>query len=222
MPNRILKESIRSSPNLAALSDAGERLFSRLITSVDDFGRFDGDPEVILSACFQRKPKGWTVAKVSAGLQELAAAPAGGDKPLIRLYQVEGRPYIEFVKAELHISRRAEKSRYPAPSEENIVPHAVASNCEQPQTNAPLNVFVFDNVSESGHLARPPRAKAASELPEGWAFNERHAELAKGLGLNVHAEAAKFRDHCKAKGTTFKDWDAAFRSWLNKAKEFAR
>jgi hypothetical protein len=148
MPNRILKESIRSSPNLSALSDGGERLFVRLIPSVDDFGRFDGDPEVILAVCFQRRPKSWNVTKVVNALEELSRAPSSADMPLIRRYVVQGRPYIEITKAALHITRRAEKSRYPAYTGENGLPHAIVSDCPQPQANASLN----DNDNGNGNV----------------------------------------------------------------------
>lgn len=60
-----------------------------------------------------------------------------------------------------------------------------------------------------------------SVLPEGFAFNERAEEMAKGYGLNVHKEFAAFRDHHVAKGTIFKDWQAAFRTWLRNAVKFS-
>ena len=61
----------------------------------------------------------------------------------------------------------------------------------------------------------------ASVFPDGFQFNERAEEMAKGYGLNVHKEFAAFRDHHIAKGSTFKDWDAAFRTWLRNAVKFA-
>ena len=42
MPNRILKESIRTSDTIGELSWFEEVLFYRLIVSCDDYGRFDG------------------------------------------------------------------------------------------------------------------------------------------------------------------------------------
>lgn len=61
----------------------------------------------------------------------------------------------------------------------------------------------------------------ASVFPDGFQFNERAEEMAKGYGLNVHKEFAAFRDHHVAKGSVFKDWDAAFRTWLRNAVKFA-
>lgn len=75
-----------------------------------------------------------------------------------------------------------------------------------------------------GADAPPPKVvpmSRASVFPEGFAFNERAEEMAKGYGLNVHKEFAAFRDHHTAKGSIFRDWHAAFRTWLRNAVKFA-
>lgn len=60
-----------------------------------------------------------------------------------------------------------------------------------------------------------------SVFPEGFAFNERSEEMAKGYGLNVHKEFAAFRDYHVAKGTIFRNWEAGFRTWLRNAVKFS-
>lgn len=119
MPNRDLKESNRRSASLQLLSDAAERLWYRIITSVDDFGRMEAHPEVVLSNCFQRPPKGWTPQKVAACLAELSTLSPHGDQPLIRLYQVKRKEYLHILSAELYIYRRASKSKWPSPPEQD-------------------------------------------------------------------------------------------------------
>lgn len=61
----------------------------------------------------------------------------------------------------------------------------------------------------------------ASVYPDGFAFDERAEALAKSYGLNPHKELAAFRDHHAAKGSLFKDWQAAFRNWLRNSVKFA-
>ena len=39
-------------------------------------------------------------------------------------------------------------------------------------------------------------------------------------GLRLDIELEKFRDHHASKGSTFKDWDRAFKTWLRKASEW--
>lgn len=55
MPNRILKESIRTSDSINELSWFEEVLFYRLIVSCDDYGRFDGRVAIIKGTCFPLK-----------------------------------------------------------------------------------------------------------------------------------------------------------------------
>jgi hypothetical protein len=60
----------------------------------------------------------------------------------------------------------------------------------------------------------------STPLPPDWKYNDRHRELADAFGLNVHVEWNLFKDRCLAKGETYADWDAAFRVWLRKGREF--
>lgn len=63
-------------------------------------------------------------------------------------------------------------------------------------------------------------AKRATQLPSDWKPNEIHLEIAREYGLDPAYELRAFRDRNEAKGSTYKNWDAAFRTWLNQAKTF--
>lgn len=80
---------------------------------------------------------------------------------------------------------------------------------------------IGDRESADAPPAKVVSISRASGFPEGFQFNERADAMAKGYGLNVHKEFAAFRDHHVAKGSVFKDWDAAFRTWLRNAVKFA-
>lgn len=69
-------------------------------------------------------------------------------------------------------------------------------------------------------LPRKRVLKPETEWPEGFQSNDKHKAIADGLGLNVHTEFVKFKDKAQSKGWTYKDWEAAFRTWLNNAAEF--
>ena len=58
-----------------------------------------------------------------------------------------------------------------------------------------------------------------TEWPDQFAFSPRHEAIASGFDLNVHREFVAFRDKAQAHGWRYKNWDAAFRNWLNKAVE---
>lgn len=107
MPNRIARDSARTSKTLAQLSDFGERGFWRLMLTADDFGRFEADPPVVLAQCFPRLAASVTLRKVEAMLAECVAVG------LIILYEVEGVGYGQFVKADKYFTRRSKHSKYP-------------------------------------------------------------------------------------------------------------
>jgi hypothetical protein len=68
-------------------------------------------------------------------------------------------------------------------------------------------------------VAPTPKVRA-SIFPDGFEPDERAQSLATSYGLNPHKELAAFRDHHTAKGSVFKDWQAAFRNWLRNSLKF--
>ena len=105
MPNRILKESICRSEEIDSLSWFEEVLFYRLIVTCDDFGRFDGRLKIIKASCFPLKSV--TEKDIDKALNKLSAVG------LVKLYQVEERPYLQLVTWSSHQTVRNQKSKYP-------------------------------------------------------------------------------------------------------------
>lgn len=134
MPNRWIRESARTSKNLNEVSDFAERLFWRLITTADDYGRFLACGSIVRSACFPLMDT-IRVEKVEKALAELVA------KKLIDLYEVGDRRYGCFLKWFEHQGKpRSEKSKYPDPlpaSPSGGPLLTAANNCAQPRTDAP-------------------------------------------------------------------------------------
>lgn len=58
------------------------------------------------------------------------------------------------------------------------------------------------------------------QLPDDWAPSETHRAEAKSLGVSCDGEAQKFRDYCQANGRGYADFEAAFRNWLRRSKDF--
>lgn len=122
MPNRILKESIRTSKSINALSDFQFRLWAYLITYVDDFGRGSAEPDILKGFVFPRR-KCVTEASIKAALADLA------NMGLIHLYEVDGDSYLCLRNWEKHQKPRAATSKYPEPPE-------IESGCMQMQADA--------------------------------------------------------------------------------------
>lgn len=74
--------------------------------------------------------------------------------------------------------------------------------------------------SATGTPRDKPAAKRATQLPADFRPTEKHVALADELGVDLRAEWPKFCDHHSAKGTTFKDWNAALRTWIRNAPAF--
>ena len=105
MPNRILKESICRSEEIDSLSWFEEVLFYRLIVICDDFGRYDGRPKIIKGSCFPLKSI--TEKDIDKALEKLSAVG------LVRVYEAQGRPYLQLVTWADHQRIRNQKSKYP-------------------------------------------------------------------------------------------------------------
>lgn len=64
--------------------------------------------------------------------------------------------------------------------------------------------------------------KRATQLPEDFEPDDTALSLAAELGVLLSAELPKFRDYHAARGKPMKDWQAALRTWLRNAKQFAK
>jgi len=134
MPNRILKESIRTSKKVNGLTDFQFRVWAYLITYVDDYGRGSAEPDILKGFVFPRR-KGVTEANIRDALSEMACMG------LIQLYEVDGDSYLCFPNWPKHQTVRAAKSKFPAPVGACEQMQANDFNGMQTQANAP----VFDN-----------------------------------------------------------------------------
>lgn len=71
-------------------------------------------------------------------------------------------------------------------------------------------------------IAAKPAAKRATPFFEGFSLDAEMIAFANERGVDPQEEFDKFRDHHKAKGSVFKDWPAAFRTWVRNAVKFDR
>lgn len=69
---------------------------------------------------------------------------------------------------------------------------------------------------------KPQTGKRATALPEDFTPNETGRAYAKSKGVNADVELLSFRNWHGAKGSTMKDWQAAWRTWCDKAVVFGR
>lgn len=79
-----------------------------------------------------------------------------------------------------------------------------------------------EEKEEGKPSSKKPRRRC--RLPEGWIPSPRNIEDAYSQQFTdeeIENEGRRFRDYHHAKGTTFADWDAGWRTWVSNARKFA-
>ena len=153
MPNRLLKEGIRTSKKINSLSDFEFRTWAYLITYVDDYGRGSADPELLKGFVFPRRKevREQDIRKALAALERTGS---------ILLYDVAGEPYFCFPNWSEHQRIQTKKSKYPAPADFDMSRWlTVIHGDSPPESNPNPNPESESNPKEGGgepQAASPP------------------------------------------------------------------
>lgn len=139
MPNRILKDSICTSPTIDVLSRDAEVFFYRLIVQCDDYGRMDARLPILRAKCYPLQIDKVTERSIDKWLKELV------DAALVTLYVVDGQTYLQMATWDRHQQVRAKRSKYPDMIASDI-------NCNQVTAYVPViqsNPIQSESESES-------------------------------------------------------------------------
>lgn len=70
----------------------------------------------------------------------------------------------------------------------------------------------------------PKRAKRGSTVPDDFTVTIPMRQWADDTvpSVNIDTQTAQFLDYHAAKGSTFKDWQAAWRTWMRRSAEYAK
>lgn len=112
MPTRIVREGILDSDAVNQLSDRAEIFYRRLMSVVDDYGRFDGRLVFLRVRVFPLQLDRWPLADVEEALEECSSILLSNGDPLVTTYEVEGRPYVQINNFG---QRQRSASKFPAP-----------------------------------------------------------------------------------------------------------
>lgn len=204
MGNRIIKDTIRTSKTVNAMTDFQFRLWVYLITYVDDYGRGSADPEILKGFVFPRR-KGVTEASIENALADLANSGS------VILYEVDGEPYFCFPNWSDHQRIQTKKSKYPAPTDGNPRKVTVSHGESPPESNTNPNT----NTNPKENNSAPAGAFTPPTLEEVEAY-------CRERGNCVNAQ--RFIDFYTSKGwmvgkTKMKDWKASVRTWEQEDKK---
>lgn len=199
MPVRILREGILTSERVDLLSIPAEVFYRRLMSVVDDFGRYFARPELLIAALYPLRIKTVKGSDISSWLEETAKAR------LTLVYNVDGKPYLELLDFRQQV--RAKQSKFPQP------PADATQVLSSRLASAPQLLTKTETKTET--KTGPLRA-----LPDDWSPGEKTTEnLAREFSLtpeDIARYVGAFRDACAAKGYRYNDFDAAFRNCVRK------
>lgn len=208
MPDRIVRAGILSSEAINTLSWAGEVFYRRLISVVDDFGRYDARPAMLRSQLYPLRVDHVSDSDIGKLLTECVNAG------LIRAYQVSGRPYLEVQKFS---QRVRSESKWPDPPPTG----ATLTTVSNPPTGAstPLTVargppssaaVVVDVDVDVCGTRKKPLAPRKTRCPDGFKISDRVYRWAEENGHNsLDAQFDAFMSYVRRKGPTYLDWDEA-------------
>lgn len=185
MPNRILREGILTSPRIAKLGWVEEVFYRRLMSVVDDFGRYYADHGLLHAACYPRQLTKVTDADIGKWLR--ACVDAG----LVSVYPAQdGESYLQVLDFGQQV--RAKKSKFPQMLGD------CAASATQVSSEGTASAHLDVSVSVSEDVKAAPFVAPAWIPWDTWAayLKTRSGKRAKNephaLGLIV-ADLEKFR-----------------------------
>lgn len=113
MPNRVVRERILRSRKVNGLKWPAEVFYRRLMSVVDDFGRYDAAPDILRAALYPLKLDKVRNADVSRWLRETEQAG------LVVVFVVDGEEYL--VIRNFKQRTRAKHSKYPSPEQATVM-----------------------------------------------------------------------------------------------------
>jgi len=139
MPNRILREGILTSESVNSLNWQEEVFYRRLMSVVDDFGRFYASPKLLRAACYPLHIDKVSDSDIGKWLTACVTAA------LVRVYPAsDGKRYLELVKFGQQV--RAKSSKFPSPDSDLL--STCAADAKHTPASAHLDVSVSVSVIE--------------------------------------------------------------------------
>lgn len=156
MSNRVIKESIKRSPQIDSLTWFEEVVFYRLIVTADDYGCIDGRPILIKNELFPTR-ENVTRKSVEEAIAKLVSVG------LLFQYEVDGRPYLVFPTWEKHQRIRNKHRKHPAPPDGM---HLTATCCQVSASRTPESESESESESKYENISAEPATDSTPPVIE--------------------------------------------------------
>lgn len=144
MPNRILREGILESQRVNALTEGEEVFYRRLMSIVDDYGRYEAHPALLRARLYPLKLDDKSQEAVAALLNAVSA------QRLAFVYQVAGKIYLQLLDFK---QQTRSDSRYPAPDAKQLKSFAQHMHSKGPVGSKPEVCAAFaKHMLANAHL----------------------------------------------------------------------
>jgi hypothetical protein len=171
------------------MTDFQFRLWTYLLTYVDDYGRGSADPEILKGFVFPRR-KGVTEATIEKALQDLANIGS------ILLYSVDGESYFCFPNWADHQRIQTKKSRYPSP-DDGALQKSTVTHGEPPSESNPIQ-SESKSESKSEDNAREDFEQFWSAYPRKAGSKQKAFEAFKKAGVPLDVLLRAISDQKKS------------------------
>ncbi len=172
MPQRLLRPGIRQSKRWNRLPYFEQVFYIRLLTLVDDYGRYEADPELLRSEAFPFGDPEGNVIQMTAIDSSLLSFDS---KNMILLYERHGKKYLQITRWK---ERARTESRFPAPEKgaekppEKDVLLTNDSKCQQmiaspPSPSPSPSPAPHDSKCQQSQNAERPSWKEVKEYASG-------------------------------------------------------
>lgn len=200
MPQRFLRPGITNSDAWNSVSFGAQSFYIRILTLVDDYGRYDGRIQILHSHCFALRSdiKPQHSAAFRSELQSSG---------LILVYELDGKEFIQITKWQ---ERARGPSKYPVPQE------SAGIRSELQRNPASLAIVPSPSHESSPSDIGTPAASVSKfkkpEIPE--------LAMAMAKAGCPESEAQKFLNYYESNGwkvgrNPMKSWTHAVGNWAS-------
>jgi len=217
---RQFKPEFFSDAKMARASRDARLLFFGLLSEADDEGRLVDSPKR-LAGCVFPFDEDVTPKRMAQWLDELLSLQ------VVLRYSVNGEGFLLVRRFKTHQKiARPRRSSLPAPPDD--IHSARELHADDVQDALPMQEECIADLGNKGTRGqgvegtRDKRAAKATGLPPDFMVDDdlRAWASQRVPGLDLTAETERFKDHHQAKGSTFKDWRAAWRTWMSRSEDF--
>ena len=218
MPTRLVREGILTSERVNKLTFPAEVFYRRLMSVVDDFGRFYASPTLLRASCYPLAIDAVTDKQVNDWLAECIEAN------LIVAYVVENKRFLELLDFRQQI--RAKTSKFPADPNKSkqALADATHSLTDATQVQTVVHLDEDEDGDGDGFGAKGGGEKLPTRIKKDWKLSEQEIlyfnQKCGALGIDINQTAEEFSIYFRQTGKKNVGWSAAWQSWCRNAVKF--